>query len=59
MSSLGGFSVSLESDSCCFDVVFLSCVLQEPVGSQTICLDCDAPVQTVGSTWGRLKAHYR
>ena len=56
---LGGFSISITSDSCCFLVVYLTCILEEGLGAESVCFDCDTPVQAVGRTWGRVKALYR
>jgi len=59
--TLDGFSLITESSEtgCCFQFAFFACAILESYATETICFDCSRPVQSLGSSWGRLKVSYR
>lgn len=54
----GPFAVVLDPQLCCFQAIFINPV-PEPVFFQTVCFECEQPVQAHNGTWGRLKVRYR
>ena len=53
-----GFAVTVSSPYCCFEVLADGPVFNI-TAIDTFCVPCDMPVQTSGSTWGRVKGSYR
>ena len=57
--SVGPFFVTVMSASCCYYVRYLVGGILDPFHVETVCFECDKPVQLFGTTWGRMKSFYR
>lgn len=53
------FSIIVRPGHCCYHVAFFTTVIPEAFHVETVCFDCDRPVQVNRGTWGKLKSLYR
>lgn len=53
------FSVVLDPLFCCYNAAFYAPAIPEAFYAETVCFECDKPVQASAKTWGRVKSYYR
>jgi len=58
---LDGFEIVVDPSStgCCYWFSYYQCAILERYAWETVCFECDRPVQASQSTWGSVKATYR
>lgn len=57
--TLAPFGLVVDPLTCCYSARFYACGILEPFHVTMVCFECDKPVQSLSSTWGRLKSFYR
>lgn len=53
------YAVHVRPSGCCFDVQYYPPGILESFHHEVVCFECDMPVQTGTSSWGRIKSIYR
>jgi hypothetical protein len=57
--TLGPFEMTLDPFACCYEAAYFQSGIIEAINRETVCFECDKPVQVQAYSWGRLKVLYR